>query len=84
LGVHQRHLTTDCDPADWQALSSLDARKLDKLLDEDERVPESWRCELRAMRDRMLKSEMEAAYKLRGVPAFCRLIVSDLLLHAAL
>lgn len=77
-------LERDCDPTDLQPLTTGDARKLQNLLASDGRVPDAWRPELEAMLDGGCKCEIEAAHKLRGVPAFCSLLLEAIAEHAAL
>lgn len=84
LGVHGAMLERDCDPADLQPLSDGDVRKLQNLLQLDGRVPAAWRPELEAMLDGGCKCEIEAAHKLRGVPAFCGLLLDAISTHAML
>ena len=68
-------LEHDCDPTDLQPLSPLDVRKLERLLNDDARVPVAWRAELDVMLRGGCKCEIEAAHKLRGVPAFASMLV---------
>jgi DNA topoisomerase VI subunit A len=84
LGVHEAMLEEDCDPADLQPLSDLDVRKLERLLDGDARLPDSWRPELETMLRAGCKCEIEAAHKLRGLPAFCGMLVEGMTMYAAL
>jgi DNA topoisomerase VI subunit A len=84
LGVHHNMLEDDCDPSDMQALSPLDVRKLERLLGEDTRVPATWHAELDLMLQGGCKCEIEAAHKLRGMSAFCAMLVEDMAMYAGL
>lgn len=77
-------LEAECDPGDLQVLTDLDERKLERLLHDDARLPESWRPELEAMAQLGCKCEIEAAHKLRGLPAFCAMLVEAMAMYAAL
>ena len=84
IGVHYHMLETDCDPGDWQALSKLDERKLERLLKNDERLPADWRGELEEMLQGGYKCEIEAAHKLRGMHAFCAMLVESMSMYSGL
>lgn len=77
-------LDEDCDPSDLQPLTPLDVRKLERLLSEDARVPATWRAELDVMLQGGCKCEIEAAHKLRGMLAFCAMLVEDMAMYAGL
>jgi DNA topoisomerase VI subunit A len=84
LGVHKSMLEADCDPADMQPLSDLDIRKLQRLLNGDARVPDSWRQELQVMLQGGYKCEIEAVHKLRGMQVFCGMLVESMTMFAGL
>ena len=77
-------LQQDCDPSDLQVLTDLDTRKLERLLEANTRLPESWRPELEIMMQGGMKCEIEAAHKLRGLPAFCSMLVEAMAMFEAL
>ena len=84
LGVHQDMLAEDCDPDDLQDLTKLDTRKLERLLEGGSKLPVAWRPEVQAMLDGGCKCEIEAAHKLRGMPAFVGLLVEAMTMYTAL
>lgn len=87
MGVHEDMLLQDCDAADMQRLTARDHRRLQVLLGEqaaDRGVPPSWKAELVRMQRSGKKCEIEAAYRLRGIAEFCRMLVNRMSLHIAL
>lgn len=77
-------LERDCDAGDLQTLTPLDIRKLEKLLKEDARLPATWRGELQEMLYGGYKCEIEAVHKLRGMRAFCEMLVESMSMFAGL
>jgi DNA topoisomerase VI subunit A len=84
LGVHDDWIEEDCDPRDMQELTGTDRTKLHKLINEDRRLPPSWKAQLQVMERGGKKCEIEAAYKLRGTHAFCAMIIDRISSHSAI
>lgn len=85
IGVHADMLRHDCDQDDMQRLSARDQRRLKLLLEEEGReVPWEWKQELRRMQQAGVKCEIETAYRLRGISAFCSMLVERMSLHTAI
>ena len=84
LGVLKAWVDEHCDPDDMQELTTADLSKLNNLIREDERLPDSWKMELREMEEAGVKCEIEAVYKLIGVDSFCKMLVEHMALYMAL
>lgn len=87
MGVHEDMLLQDCDAADMQRLSPRDQRRIQLLLSDDSTgrgLPPPWKEELLRMQRSGNKCEIEAAYRLRGITEFCRMLVDRMSLHIAI
>jgi DNA topoisomerase VI subunit A len=84
LGVLKAWVDAHCDPENMQDLTAADLGKLYKLIRQDERIPSSWKTELREMEDAGVKCEIETVYKVIGVQAFCKLLVEHMAMYIAL
>lgn len=87
LGVHEDMLMQDCDAADMQRMSDRDHRRILLLLADDRTgrgLPPQWKEELLRMQRGGKKCEIEAAYRLRGITEFCRMLVDRMSLHTAI
>lgn len=84
LGVLKNWVDAHCDPEDMQQLTTADLSKLNNLIREDERLPNSWKMELSEMEEAGVKCEIEAVYKLIGVDVFCKILVECMAMYIAL